>query len=79
MEKHWLYQAGMPRKLWTAGAAVLAVTVLVELFVSLHPHFHSARLFAFHALYGFASCALMILLARFLGMLIKRRDDYYDD
>jgi len=78
MEKHRLYRAGTLRRLRAAGVTVLAIAVLAEMVVALHPHFHLARLFAFHALYGFASCAMLILLARFVGMLIKRPDDYYD-
>jgi hypothetical protein len=79
MKKHWLYQAGTPRKLWTVGVVVLFITVLVELFFALHPHFRIAKLFAFHAIYGLVSCALMILFAKYLGLFIKRKDDYYDN
>jgi hypothetical protein len=67
------------RRLWIAFLAALALTVLAELAVEAHPHFELERLFAFNALYGFLACAALILLARALGLLLKRRDDYYGD
>jgi hypothetical protein len=57
---------------------VLAVTVLAELAIALHPHFEVEALFGFHAWYGFAACAAMILVAKGLGLLLKRPDDYYE-
>ena len=67
------------RGLWTGFIAVLALTVAAELFVDSHPHFDIERLFAFNALYGFLACAALILVAKVLGLLLKRRDDYYGD
>jgi hypothetical protein len=58
---------------------VLAATVLAQLAVELHPHFAPERLFGFNALYGFLACAALILLAKGLGLFIKRKDDYYGD
>jgi len=69
----------MIRRLWTAFIGVLALTVLAQLAIETHPHFAIERLFAFHALYGFLACAALILVARALGLLLKRKDDYYDD
>ena len=36
------------------------------------------RLFGFYAIFGFLSCVGLIIFAKFLGFLIKRKDDYYD-
>ena len=66
------------RRLWIAFLAVLVATVAAELFVSPEPHFAVERLFGWNAIYGFLACAAMILLAKALGLLIKRPDDYYD-
>ena len=65
--------------IWKIFIAVLALTVAAQLLVESHPHFVPERLFAWNALYGFLACALLILLAKALGLLLKRRDDYYDD
>lgn len=69
----------MIRRLWAAFIAVLVLTVLAQLAVEAHPHFAIERLFAFNALYGFLACAALILVAKALGLLLKRKDDYYDD
>jgi hypothetical protein len=76
---HWLTRASTIRRLWQIFIAVLAATVLAELAVEAHPHFAVERLFGFNALYGFLACAALILFAKGLGLLIKRRDDYYGD
>ncbi len=79
MKQHWLYRPGTPKKLWIAGAIILALTIIAEPLISLHPHFSMESLFSFHALYGFISCVAMVVFAKLLGFLIKRKDDYYDD
>jgi hypothetical protein len=65
--------------MWKIFIAVLAATVAAQLFIESHPHFAVEGLFAWNALYGFLACAALILVARALGLLLKRRDDYYDD
>jgi hypothetical protein len=65
--------------MWKIFIAVLAATVAAQLFIDSHPHFAVERLFAWNALYGLLACAALILVARSLGLLLKRRDDYYDD
>lgn len=79
MKRNWFYRPDTPARLWRWGGAVLAVTVLLQLLIPLHGHFAPERVFAFHAVYGFASCVLMVLLAKWLGRFVKRPDDYYDD
>lgn len=77
MRPHWLDEPRNVRLLWRGFLAVLAATVLVELAVALHPHFSVESLFGFHALYGFLACLAMIVVAKGLGLLLKRPDDYY--
>lgn len=79
MDKHWLDEPRNVRLLWRIFLVVLAVTVLLEPFVHLHPHFAIERLFGFHAWYGLLVCAAMILAAKALGFVLKRRDTYYDN
>jgi hypothetical protein len=42
-------------------------------------HFEIEQLFGFYAVYGFVACAVLILVAKALGLLIKRDERYYDD
>ena len=65
--------------IWKAFIAVLALTVAAQFFLEVHPHFGVEGLFAWYALYGFLACAALILVAKALGLFLKRRDDYYDD
>ncbi|MEO7056257.1 MAG: hypothetical protein ABI281_09950 [Caldimonas sp.] len=73
----WLDKPRNVKRLWRGFLVVLALTVLAELVIELHPVFAIESLFAFNAWFGFLACALMILVARALGLLLKRRDDYY--
>lgn len=77
-DKHWLYRTANRRKLWLAGITILVLSVVSELLISLHPYFAVADFFAFHAVFGFLSCVAMVIFAKLLGFLVKRRDDYYD-
>lgn len=67
------------RRLWASFIAVLVLTVAAEAFVDHEPGFAIERLFGWNAVFGFLSCAALILAARALGLLLKRRDDYYRD
>lgn len=75
--EHWLDDPRNVRKLWRGFLAMLALTVAAGLFVDLHPHFDFERWFGFSAVYGFATCLLMIVGAKVLGVVLKRPDDYY--
>jgi len=78
MKTHWLDEPRNVRLLWRLFLAVLALTVLAELVITLHPHFEVDALFGFHAAYGFLACAAMIVVAKLLGALLKRPDSYYE-
>lgn len=78
-EKHWLVHPETIKKLWIGGCAILALTVVGQLLVELHPHFEFEGWFAFNAVFGFLSCVAMVLFAKVLGNLLKRKDSYYDE
>ena len=42
-------------------------------------HFAIEQAFGFYALYGFAACVSLVLLARVMRRLLMRREDYWDD
>jgi hypothetical protein len=75
----WLDQPANVKKLWRGFLVLLALTVLAELVVHLHPHFEIEALFGFAAWFGFGACAAMIAVAKGLALLLKRPDTYYDD
>ena len=65
--------------MWKTFTAVLALTVLAELFVEKHPHFDAERFFGIYALYGFLACAALILIAKAVGVILKRADSHYHE
>jgi hypothetical protein len=77
MSGHWLDRPANIRRLWRGFLLTLGALVAAELGIALHPHFAVEATFAFHAWYGLLACAAMIGVAKVLGMLLKRPDDYY--
>lgn len=47
-------------------------------FVHPHPYFVWDEHPAFHAIYGFVICVIIVLGSRTLGHMLRREDDYYD-
>lgn len=77
-DSHWLDDPRHVKWLWRGFLVVLALTVLIEPFVYLHPHFEIEGWFAFHAWYGLLVCIVMIAFAKALAVVLKRDDTYYD-
>jgi hypothetical protein len=74
---HWLDEPRNVKHLWRGFLVVLALTVLAEWVVHLHPHFEVESVFGFHAGFGFMVCAAMIVVAKALALVLKRPDSYY--
>ncbi|MBX6322375.1 MAG: hypothetical protein IRY94_11155 [Rhodospirillaceae bacterium] len=69
---------GTGRLLWGLFGAALAATVVAQAATPIHAWFGIEGTFAFNAWYGFASCVGLVVVAKLLGIVIMRRDDYYD-
>lgn len=78
-QQQWLSRPHVIRRLWWIFGVVLAATVAAQSFVHVHGHFGIDAWFGFSALFGFLSCVAMVVVAKLLGYLLKRPDDYYDD
>jgi predicted lipid-binding transport protein (Tim44 family) len=78
VEPHWLTRPATIRKLWWLFIGVLAGVVLAGLLIGPEGHFAVEGLFGFNALFGFLACAALILIAKAIGILLKRPDTYYD-
>ena len=65
------------RKLWWGGSAILAITVLLELVWPHKGYFGIDDWFSFGAVFGFLSCVAMVLVAKGLGYVLKRSEEYY--
>ena len=58
--------------------AALVLLVLSEFFIHKHPVFPWEHYFGFSAVYGFASCLLLVFVAKLLRFILLRKEDYYD-
>lgn len=76
---HWLARPATIKLLWTAFIAVLVVLVLAQVFIYIKGYFGVDGWFGFGAVFGFLSCLAMVLVAKGLGLFLKRPEDYYDD
>jgi len=75
---HWLVRPRTIRRLWAGFVVLLALTVFAQAVVPIKSYFGIDGWLSFAAAFGFLSCVFMVLLAKALGALLKRKDDYYD-
>lgn len=74
---HWLVRPATIRWIWRVSIAVLVLTVLLQLVVKVKGYFGIDGWIGFGAAYGFLSCLAMVLVAKGLGFVLKRDEDYY--
>jgi hypothetical protein len=74
---HWLVRPSTIRKLWIGSSVVLVLVVLAQTVIYVKGYFGFDAWFGFGAVYGFVSCLLMVLVAKLLGLLLKRPENYY--
>jgi hypothetical protein len=73
----WLARPASIRLLWRVFWAVLALTVAAQLVIKVKGYFGIDDWLAFGAVYGFLACVAMVLVAKVLGYLLKRDENYY--
>ncbi len=78
-DMHWLRRPETIKKLWQWGLVLLAVVALLDLFVNGYAYFGIDGTFGFYSWYGLLTCIAMVVVAKVLGVFLKRGDDYYDD
>jgi hypothetical protein len=77
-EFDWFDHDKNRKLLWKLLWGTCGLTLLAEAFVHVHPHFEFDHFFGFSAVLGFVSCAVLIILAKVLGLVLKVREDFYD-
>lgn len=77
--RRWLDEPRHVTQLVYGVAAVLVATILADLLYHKHGHFAFEEWFAFHAIFGFAGYAFIVLAAKQLRKLLMRDETYYDD
>ncbi len=78
-KEHWLARPATIKKLWWGFSALLLITVLAQLLVQVKGYFAVDGWFGFGALYGFSACLFMVLVAKGIGLFLKRKEHYYED
>ena len=74
---HWLARPATIKLLWRIFIAVLVALVLAQAFIYVKGYFKIDGWFGFGAVFGFLSCLAMVLVAKGLGFVLKRPNDYY--
>ena len=76
---HWLVRPTTIAHLWWLFGVVLALTVAAQLVFSVKGYFGVDGWYGFGGVFGFLACLVMVLAAKGLGVLLKRRERYYDN
>ena len=76
-QEHWLVRPSSIRLLWRLLIGVLVVLVALQLVIKIKGYFLVDGWFGFGAAFGFFSCLVMVLVAKGLGVFLKRPEDYY--
>ncbi|MGI9518310.1 MAG: hypothetical protein ACR2NP_14740 [Pirellulaceae bacterium] len=75
----WFENPGNVRLIIMALVVVCTGLVLAEFFyTNPHPHFDLEKVFGLHAIVGFVAFITVVFMGKGLRLLIKRREDYYD-
>ena len=73
------------RKLWIMLYVICGLLIIPDLFTHRHTYFGFVgdhikdSSFGFYALLGFVSCAVLILFSKLVGLVLKAKEDYYDE
>jgi hypothetical protein len=78
-EFDWFDHPSSRKLLWWVLWIICGLTLVAELFLHRHAYFSIDGWFGFYTALGFVGCALMILTAKGLGLLLKRKENYYGD
>jgi hypothetical protein len=77
-EFDWFDRPESIRKLWILLYAVCGLLIIPDFFTHRHSYFGFDGYFAFFALLGFVSCAVLILFSKLVALVLKVKEDYYD-
>jgi len=74
-----LTSSRVARVLWLTFAIMLALSVAAEVFIHTHARFGIDGSFSFHAWFGGVACIGIVAVSKLLGIILKRKDTYYDE
>lgn len=74
----WLEHPKNVKKLIVAVFVICAGLFVADALYHKHPHFAAEEWFGFYAIYSFAVCVGIVLVARLMQMILRRDEEYYD-
>ncbi len=78
LDFNWMGEEKNIKKMIRISILVLILLVVVDLFLH-HDHgFEWTRWAGFSAVYGYLSCVVIIVVSKFLGKFLKKKEDYYE-
>lgn len=75
---HWLVRPKTIKLLWVLGIVLLAFVTWLGTTVHPHATFGIEGTLAFYSWYGFVTCVGMVVFAKLLGLILSRKDTFYD-
>lgn len=76
--QHWLVKPVTIKLLWVCGIALLAFVTWLGTTVHPHSKFGIEGSLGFYSWYGFVTCFAMVIFAKALGLVLSKKDTYYD-
>lgn len=73
----WLARPSTMRLLWQAFIVLLVLVAVAQLLFPVKGKFGVDGWLGFGAVFGFLSCLGMVLIAKALGFVVKRDENYY--
>ncbi|MEY3018137.1 MAG: hypothetical protein RL336_1272 [Pseudomonadota bacterium] len=78
-EPHWLVKPTTIRKLWIGLSVILLLLVAAQMVIDIKPAVGSDGSFGFGAWFGFLSCLAMVIVAKVIGVVVKKPESYYEE
>jgi len=74
----WGRRSGGFRFWWIGFGVLLLLSLLPDCFIHHHAHFGFEDYFGFYAGYGFGVGIALVVIAKVMGIFLRRKDTYYD-
>lgn len=78
-KKYWLDETKNVNKVVYTLYGICAVLVCLDFFYHKHPHFGFESWWGFYAFYGLIGSISLVMLSKAMRIVLKRREDYYDE
>jgi hypothetical protein len=77
--KYWLDNPRNVDKIFWSVILLSVLLFFADALYHKHPEFSIEKTFGFYGVYAFCACLALIMAARFLRILVRRDESYYDD